>query len=362
MSPTDEVDDLLTEAGARWRAGQPSPPEPDLDRIVRPKKPRRRWVVPALAAASVAAIATAALVFLPDKDDQAPPVANGKQSQGNGFGPLSSSAPAAAKKHPLQVRNGDRVQVDGQVIAAPGKPVVYCIPVVTDLPATVGEGPKAPKCEQGAELTLTGVAVDKLPQLTTVQGVQSGFAHLEGIWNDGTIAVDKQGPVVNKPDDTGKVPCAAPAGGWKPGNSNDLVTPAVAAFVDARPTQLQEISIGWPNGIPTDNGNGTPTGPSVLMIGVAHGDLAQIRQLVAPLVKGNLCVRQVKLSKSEIEKVRNQIAAIPASALQPLSYGSGVGDHPVNIDLRILDDKAVAALEPLGFDNLTIDTVIRPAP
>jgi hypothetical protein len=358
MSPTDEADDLLTEAGARWRAGQPSPPEPDLDRIVRSKKPRRRWVVPALAAASVAVIATATLVFLPDKDDQAPTVAQGKQSAG--IGPLSSAAPAAVKKHPLQVRNGDRVQVDGQVIAAPGKPVVYCIPVATDLPAIVGEGPKAPKCEPGAELTLTGVAVDKLPQLTTVQGVQSGFAHLEGIWTDGTIAVDKQGPVVeDRPDGIGKVPCAAPAGGWKPGNSNDLVTPAVAAFVDARPTELQEISIGWPNGIPAD---GAPTGPSVLMIGVAHGDLAQIRQLVAPLVKGgNLCVRQVKLSKSEIEKIRNQVAAIPASALQPLSYGGGVGDHPVNIDLRILDDKAVAALEPLGLDNLTIETVIRPA-
>jgi hypothetical protein len=257
------------------------------------------------------------------------------------------------------VRNGDRVQVDGQVIAAPGKSVVYCIPVVTDLPATVGEGPKAPKCDQGAELTLTGVNVDKLPQLTTVQGVQSGFAHLEGIWTDGTIAVDQQGPVVNRPTDVGKVPCSAPPGGWKPGNSNDLVTPAIAAFVDARPGQLQEISLGWPNGIPTDNG--APTGPSVLMIGVAHGDLAQIRQLAGSLVKGNLCVRQVKLSKSEIEKLRNQLAAIPASVLKPISYGSGVGDHPVNIDLPILDDKAVTALEPLGLDNLNIEPVIRPA-
>ena len=353
MSPTDEVDDLLTEAGARWRSGQPSPPEPDLDRILRPKKPRR-WLVPALAAASVAVIATAALVVLPDKDDHAPTVAQGKQSQG--FGALSS--PATVKKHPLQVRNGDRVQVDGQVIAAPGKPVVYCIPVATDLPAIVGEGPKAPKCAQGAEITVTGVDVDKLPQLTTVQGVRSGFAHLEGIWTDGKIAVDKQGPVVNKPIDLGKVPCAPPVGGWQPGDSNDLVTAAVAAFVDARPSQLQEISIGWPNGVPA--GNGTPTGPSVLMIGVAHGDLAQIRQLVAPLVKGNLCVRQVKLSKSEIEKLRNQLAAVPASVLKPLSYGGGVGDPPVNIDLVVLDDKAVTALEPLGLDNLNIEPVVRP--
>jgi hypothetical protein len=350
MSPTDEVDDLLTEAGATWRAGQPSPPEPDLDRILRSKKPRR-WVVPALAAASVAAIAAAALIVLPDRGDQAASVAQGKQSAGvQGFG-------APAKKYPLQVRNGDRVQVDGQVIAAPGVPVVYCIPVATDLPATVGAGPKAPKCEPGADLTLTGVNVDKLPQLTTVQGVRSGFAHLEGIWTDGKIAVDKQSPIVDKPASTPKFPCAAPAGGWKPGNANDLVTPAVAAFVDARPTELQELSLGWPNG----TGNGAPTGPSVVVIGVAHGDVAQIRQLVTPLVKGNLCVTQVKLSKSEIEKLRNKLAAIPASVLQPLSYGGGVGDHPLNLSLRILDDKAITALEPLGLDNLTIDPVIRPA-
>ena len=33
MNPSDKVDDFLAEAGAQWRAGQPSAPEPDLDRI-----------------------------------------------------------------------------------------------------------------------------------------------------------------------------------------------------------------------------------------------------------------------------------------------------------------------------------------
>ena len=65
MNPTDEVDDLLTRAGARWRADQPSAPEPDLDHIVGGRRRPRRWV-PALAAASVAAIAAAALIVLPD--------------------------------------------------------------------------------------------------------------------------------------------------------------------------------------------------------------------------------------------------------------------------------------------------------
>jgi hypothetical protein len=350
MSPTDEVDDLLKEAGARWRAGQPSAPEPDLDRIIRPKKPRR-WVVPALAAASVAAIATAALVFLPDKNE--PSVAQGKESA------QGSIAVAQSKKHPLQVRNGDRVQVDGQVIAAPGKPVVYCFPIHSILPLIPGD-PKPPKCAAGEEVVLTGVAVDSLPRLSTIQGVKSGYAHLEGIWADGKIAVDKQGPVASMPDTPTKVPCAAPVGGWKPGDSSNLVTPAVEAFVRARQDQLQDLSIGWPNGLQIENG--APSGPSVLMVWVAHGDLAQIRQLLAPLVKGNLCVSQVKLSKTEIDKLLTQVVAIPASVLSPTSIGGGVGDHPVTIDLRILDDKAIAALEPIGLDNLTIQPVIKPAP
>ncbi|QNE18376.1 hypothetical protein F1D05_11315 [Kribbella qitaiheensis] len=356
MSPTDEVDDLLTEAGARWRAGQPSPPEPDLDRIIVSKKPRR-WVVPALAAASVAAIATAAIVFLPDRNDPSPSVAQGKESTAAGKGAIASTG---ARKHPLQVRNGDRVQVDGQVVAAPAKPAVYCIPVASDLPATVGAPPKPAACAPGAEVKLTGVDPDRLSGLPTVDGVKAGFAHLEGIWTDGQIAVDKQGPVVKLPDAGSTVPCAAPTGGWKPGDSSDLVTPAVEAFVSARPNQLQELSIGWPNGLPTDNG--ASTGPSVLMIGVAHGDVAQIRRLLTPLVKGNLCVTQVKLSKTEVDNLRNKLAAIPTSVLSPLSYGGGVGDHPVNIDLRVLDDKAVTALEPLGLDNLNIQPVIKPAP
>ncbi|WP_112244065.1 hypothetical protein [Kribbella monticola] len=365
MSPSDEVDDLLTKAGANWRASQPSPPEPDLSRIVPTKKARpwgvpakkaRRWVVPALAAASVAAIATAALIVLPDKHQHS--VAQGKQSATQGGAPTSLGAIAGGRKHPLQVRIGDRVQVDGQVVAAPGKPVVYCFPVVTSLPAIVGQGPQPAKCEQGAELPVTGVDVDRLSDLSTVQGVKAGFAHLEGIWGGDKFTVDKQGPVVRAADPGPKVPCAAPPGGWKPGYSDDLVTPAVAAFVDGRPNQLQELSFGSPTALPA--GGGTPGGPSVLIIGVAHGDLAQIRQLLTPLVKGNLCVTRVKLSKTEVDKLRDQVGAIPPSVLRPLSYGGSVGNHPINITLRILDDKAVTALEPLGFDNLTITPIVRP--
>jgi hypothetical protein len=106
MNPTDEVDDLLTRAGARWRADQPSAPEPDLDRILGGGRRPRRWV-PALAAASVAAIAAAALTVLPDGDKQ-PAATTQSIAQGN-----------KAPYDDLLVRDGDQVTATGRVIVAP---------------------------------------------------------------------------------------------------------------------------------------------------------------------------------------------------------------------------------------------------
>ena len=82
MNPTDEVDDLLTRAGARWRADQPSAPEPDLERMLGGCRRPRGWV-PALAAASVAAIAAAALTVLPggDKEPVAGPAGTARDAE-----------------------------------------------------------------------------------------------------------------------------------------------------------------------------------------------------------------------------------------------------------------------------------------
>ncbi len=131
MNPTDEVDDLLTRAGARWRADQPSAPEPDLDRMLGGRKRPRAWV-PALAAASVAAIAAAALTVLPGGDqrptaDTAPSVAQSNQTGT----PAVRTEQTGRSNDDLLVRPGDKVEVSGEVIAAPGKPVVFCPPRIT---------------------------------------------------------------------------------------------------------------------------------------------------------------------------------------------------------------------------------------
>ncbi|TDO35660.1 hypothetical protein EV643_12271 [Kribbella sp. VKM Ac-2527] len=350
MKPTDEVDDLLAQAGARWRAGQPPAPEPDLQRITGPRKPKwrepKRWV-PVLAAASVAAIATAALIVLPGNGDH------------ETVAPSNETPP---REHPMQVRAGDKVQVTGQVVAAPGAPVYYCIPVPT---VGLPEGkPRPPACLPGQQIEVTGVDVARLTGLETILGVKTGRAHLVGIWSGGKISVEQQSPPPRGPGAPEKVPCSPPAGGWKPAYAADSITPAVDAFIKARPGELQAPWISWPEGSPTDATPGAPPNkPSVLMIGVAHGDLDQIRTAIDPLVAGNLCVTKVRFSQTEINQLRAAVAALPLDDLDLdiLGVGTRIGDTPVTISLRIVDEKVVDAFRSIGLDKLDFNPVIKPA-
>jgi hypothetical protein len=351
MTPTDEIDELLRQAGSRWRAEQPSPPEPDLERITGTPKRRwgvrgqgpRRWVVPALAAAAVAVIATAALVVLP-KDD-APVV-----------------APGNGKTHPLEVRDGDRVEVSGQVIAAPGVPVRYCLPLPTTAPLDVAG--EAPACAPGAAVDLTGVDLTRLVDLSVINGVRSGNARLVGTWKAGAITVEEQGPptTVQPGDAAPKVPCAAPAGGWKAGDASESITPELDKYVKAHAGELQNPWIGWPEGFPTETTPGAPPNkPSVVMIGVAHGgDVAAVRRAVDPLVEGNLCVIPVKVSQAEAAEQQKAIDALPRAEYGIISTGLGVGDKPVRVELKILDEKTLNALKPIGVHALDLQPHIRP--
>jgi hypothetical protein len=347
MNPTDEVDDLLAKAGAQWRAGQPSAPEPDLDRITAGADRRfRRWV-PAVAAASVAVIAAAALVVPGSGEEKAAEPAHILAS-GNKTDPAS-----------LLVRNGDRVEVDGLVIAAPGKPVVFCRPLPR---AAVGGLPESPpRCPANHAVELTGVDLDRLSQPSTIQGVRSGSAHLIGIWTDGSIAVQEQNAPRPFHDENMEVPCAPPPGGW-PVTTETSLTSKLQAFVDARPDQLGAIWIGWPEGGPGPDSPGADPSlkPSVVMVGVAHGEVAAIRQAVEPLFAGNLCVYRTRFSQTEVKQFAAAVTALPLEQFGVEGPGLGVGDRPVSIGLLVVNEQALAVLGPIGLDKLDLRPSVRP--
>jgi hypothetical protein len=350
MSPSDEVDDFLVKAGAQWRAGQPSMPEPDLDRITRQTRRPRRWA-PALAAASVAVIAAAALLVLPGEEQ--PRVADPIQTLATGN---------SMDQTRLLVRNGDRVEVDGEVIAAPGKPVVYCPPHAVNLIGYLPGKEPAPTCPADLQVKLSGVDLEQLSSPSTVQGVLTGQAHLGGIWTDRAIAVQNQSAPRAGTSDDGplSIPCQAPPGGWLQGGTNDLVGQAVTAFVNARPDQLAEPWIGWPASTPSANPSTTPRGPSVLVIEVAQGDPTVIRKALEPLVSGNLCVTRGRFSLTELRKTRDAVAALHGQGLGIWASGGGMGNKPVGVELLVVDEKAFAAFGKIGLEKLELTPAVVP--
>lgn len=358
MNPTDKVDDLLAKAGAQWRAGQPSPPEPDLDRITGAQKSaqkRRRWVVPALAAASVAAIATAALIVLPDGQEStvAPP-------------PNTATVPTpmiaegtveAGKPSPddLLVRNGDRVEVNGDVIAEPGKEPVYCPGLLTPAIGYLPGKEPAPSCPADYAVKLTGLDLDRL-SLKTTKGVRSGVAHLVGIWNDKTIKVEQQSayrPPVDTPRRT--LPCAAPPGGW-PSRPSNISAKRVQNFLDAKAGQIYGPIFNYPNGY-------SRNAPVVISIGVAHGDLETFRKTFETIYDGNLCLHQVKLSRTDNERIGDAVSTLMMKRKDLGIWaggGHGLDGDKIPVMMLVLDEKAKAAFAPIGLEYLDLDVAVKP--
>jgi hypothetical protein len=343
MKPTDEIDDLLTRAGARWRAEQEAPPEPDLEYMLGGGRRPRRWV-PALAAASVAVVAAGLIAVLPDHHDQA-------QSP-----PQSFAQGNHQPNDELLVKPGDKVEVSGRIVAAPGKTPVFCLPLSETLIGYLPGKEPAPSCPDDAGVKLNGLKLDQVGGLTTTKGVSVGHATVTGIWRDGTIDVRTQSPTV-KPEPSGlpKLPCAAPAGGW-PSKPSNISSAAVRAFLAAHAAQAYGPVTYYPNGT-------SRNAPVVMMVGVAHGDIAAFRAAFEKVYTGNLCVTPVLMSNADSDRVRTELETLLSK--QHLGvYMSGGADGmtggPAPIHLLVYTEQVKAALAPIGLDLLDLQPQVRP--
>ncbi|MGY4771977.1 hypothetical protein ACXC9Q_34165 [Kribbella sp. CWNU-51] len=348
MNPTDEVDDLLTRAGARWRADEPSPPEPDLDRILGAGRRPRRWV-PAVAAASVAAIAAAGLTVLPDGGKQpAPP--NGTSQ--------SFAQDNKAAYDDLLVRDGDQVTATGRVIVTPGQEPVFCAALpMTDIGFTNGKEP-APTCEAQYAVTLKNLDPAGLADAKTIEGVRTGYAVLTGTWTARTIDVRDQtvpqtrstAAVLEFPPDN--VPCPPPAGGWKTA-PNEIDKVAVSRFLDTRRDQATDPRLQYPNGR-------GPGAPEVYTIGVAHGDLAAFRSAFEKVYAGNLCVHQVKFSEAELMQRGTAVGNLIPKGLGVYLSGGSSEEDKVRVSALVYDEALKTALTPIGLGDLQLEVAVKP--
>ncbi|WP_328327799.1 hypothetical protein OHA70_01885 [Kribbella sp. NBC_00382] len=351
MNPTDKVDDLLAEAGAQWRASQPSAPEPDLDRIMS-TKPKRRWLVPTLAAASVAAIATAALTILPDHNEPtvAPPASQATPQIAQG-----TAATGKPTADDLLVRNGDKVEVNGQIVIAPGKDAMYCQVMATTLPVIAPGAERAPSCDEDG-VRLIGFDAARLTGAKIIKGVSVGDAHVVGVWKDRTITVEEQTAYRTPPaSNLDAIACPAPAGGWQSKPSN-FSAKAVQDFLDAKQNVISGTRLKYPEGR-------SRKAPVVFAIGVAHGDLDAFRKTFETIYRGNLCIYRGKVSLTDNYRITDSVNNLLAGRDDlGITAGGGQGpdDGTVPMTLLVLDEKARDAFAPLGLANFEFTVDVRP--
>ncbi|GAA3108928.1 anti-sigma-K factor RskA [Kribbella aluminosa] len=337
MNPVDEMDDLLKRAGARWRADQVQPPEPDLERTVGGR--RKSWI-PAVAAASVAVVVAGALAVLPNHTTGGAAAMNSQ-----------SSTPRS-----LLVKPGDRVQVSGLVIAAPGTAQVFC---ALEDGFGVGYAPgdePAPNCAPEFSIALTGVDLNRLSDAKTTKGVRSGRAKLVGIWGDRTIDVQEQSaPETPVRWAFPELPCPAPAGGWVSKPSN-IYSPAVTAFLAAHADQIYGPVIHYPNGH-------SRNAPLVIMVGVAHGDVDAFRLAFEEVYRGNLCVAPVLLSRADNERIQNALVKLTSDkSLGILAVAdSGPSGGRIGVPLIAYTEQVRTAFTPIGLDDIEVQPVVKPA-
>ncbi|MEU8224470.1 hypothetical protein [Kribbella sp. NPDC048915] len=355
MKQTDEVDDLLTRAGARWRADQAAPPEPDLEYILSGgRKPRRRWV-PALAAASVAVIGAGLLTVLPDPKP-APDAAPATGPATTGTATAGAPKTFAQSNDKWLLKPGDKVEVSGEIIAAPGKPPVFCAPVPRN---AIGYPPgkePAPSCDANFAVRLDGLDVDRITGLTTIKGVRTGRAAVTGIWRGGAIDVQQQSAPKPVTDfDQPELQCPVPPGGWKPKPSN-ITSPVVTKFLDAHADQVRGPIFRYPNG----TGRNAPV---VILIGIARGDRTAFRTAFEKVYQGNYCLVPVAVSRSDEERITAAIGNLMSQNKSLGIYlggGPGISAGTPYVGLVAYTPQVKEALTPIGLDLLRVEPAVRP--
>jgi hypothetical protein len=344
---TDPIDDMLTDAGRQWRAGQPEPPEPDTARwSARPSRSRR--FLPVLAAAAVTVAVAGTAVVLASRPD--------RTGDPNRTYPGLTDPVAAAAAETLVVRDGDTVQASGDVLSLPGEPVRFCAPA--PIPLSGGGGPEA-TCR--FSVPVTGVDLAALTNATSRNGVREGSAQLTGVWRSGTLTVTRQEPLeIRTPESPAPetAPCAAPRNGWLPNPEPSGGDPHLTeAFVDYLERQHPEKFRPRRMVHPGD--------AQVLVIEVVEGDVDQARHDLEQRYTGNLCVLDAlgRPSLADQRRIFNTVGEAVGRLMDDRSNGiySSSNDDTVRPEMVILTPQLYDKLARIGFAVIEPRPWLRPA-
>jgi hypothetical protein len=342
----NDIEQRLADAGAAWRATQPPPPAPDVDRL--DVRTPNRWPVLAAAAAVVAVLAGTALA-LGRPDRPVLPAASPAVPSPTASRPLSAEE--------LVLRDGDTVEASGVVIADDGGPVYFCswLPTAAGGSAAVlragDPGRETNQCRDG--VPATGVDLGGLSRPERNDGGITGTAWLRGVWRGGVLHVTEQatkggqGYESEIPDVLRHTPCAPPAGGWRGPADHRL-----GDYVDARPDQFYGVGVNRPEGY--------RDGTEVSVVGVAKGDLAAVQKDLRARFGSNICTVRVLYSARELAPVREAAVQLMQGGR---SWINGVGTESfkgLRIYLTWLDQHRLDELRAIGLQYLTLDVWLKP--
>lgn len=341
----EDIDQMLTDAGERWQAAQPPPPEPDRTRWATERESgwrsrAGRFLTVGVVAAAVAATIAGSMALWP-RAASGPEQVPGATTAA----PTGTPDPAA-----LVVRDGDVVEATGEIEIDEGKPVRFCPPAAMIAPMP------PPPCPHA--LTATGVDLDRLAnRKVSVEGRLSGWARLRGVYRAGTLAVTDQW--AEMPANPGPRPltppsCQPPPGGWRTkdtGNSDRL-----AQFVDKQRDRFSGLDVTYPAD--------TPGSVMVLVVGVVGEDPAAAQKALARLYDGNLCVVAARNTLAQLDRARWAAAEVMGdrqTTIHSVTTGDDdAADARVAVGMVRLDPTTYDKLRKIGLDRLSLNPWLRP--
>jgi hypothetical protein len=322
-----DIDRLLTEDGARWRAAQPPPPEPDPALLHRPRRPG--WQ-PLAAAAAVVVVTAGIIAVAAVRRPADPPPATGPTA-GPTAGPTLDPADI--------VRDGDRVAGQGLFFKPRGGPVRVCGPLGGPPRPLFEPWPdplNTPQMCQNA-LTVTGLDLGRLSNPEGRDGAVWGGAKVEGVYRAGTLTVTRQEPTVSDRKSAGAhdpVPCPEPAGGWpRPLEDLEKKWSGLDRVIRAHRDQFNEFYLAYPYGWSLQD-ESNRKGITVYVVNTT-GDVAAARRLLEAVFPAqHLCVRKATWSAAQMDAAVRELQTSREAARLHVAAG----------DKDVINDRVTAGM------------------
>lgn len=348
-----EIDRRLREAGAAWRADQPTGREPEPSWFHDPTRPSDfRSAIGVVAALVIVGVVVASVAFtLPRRQDSAG-VATGAASPQvtpTASGSPQSSPTAGAPTSPptfATVLDGDAVTAVGRLLESSTGAVTLCRK--TFGMGTAGEGTSMIGCDDYSVVEVAGLDVHSLPGRQELNYWVSTYVRVNGTWSDGTI-IGSTADAIEPPQGPGRrtVPCPTPAAGW-PGNAPSAEFEVAVPRLEATIAESAETYSGLSVASIGD------TEETALVVGTV-ADIDAVRDQLSATFPYNLCVIAVEFSAAELHRVDQELR----SASGPWRSSVDLRTDRVTVVTTVLDPATVEALSPFA-DAITVEVAVEP--